>query len=263
MPALITAMALLGVAVGSFLNVVIHRVPAGQSVIRPASHCPACDSPIKGRHNVPILSWLLLGGRCASCRAPISVRYPLVELATGALFAAVAARVAVLGQLPALPGYLYFAAIGVALTVIDIDVKRLPNAIVLPAYPVLAALLTTAALTQGHPGALLRAGIGAAALFALYLVLALAHPGGMGFGDVKLAGLVGGVLAFLSYQALFVGAFAAFAAGSVAGLLTVASRRGTRKSSLPFGPFMVAGALFALFAGAHVADLYVRLISPA
>ncbi|HEY3715517.1 MAG TPA: prepilin peptidase [Jatrophihabitantaceae bacterium] len=263
MPVLITAIALLGLAVGSFLNVVIHRVPAAQSVIRPTSRCPSCANRILARHNVPVLSWLLLRGKCAQCQASISVRYPVVELTTAGLFVALAVHVAGLGRLPALPGYLFFAAIGVALTVIDLDVRRLPNAIVLPAYPVLAALLAIAAFAQGDPGALIRAAVGSLALLALYLALALAHPGGLGFGDVKLAGIVGGVLAFVSYQALLVGAFAAFVAGGVAGLVTIASGRGTRRSAIPFGPFMIAGALLALFAGTHIADLYVRLISPA
>src|SRR5688500_3131257 len=111
--------AVLGLLIGSFLNVVVHRVPAGESVVRPPSRCPGCGGEIRARHNIPVAGWLLLRGRCADCGERISVRYPLVELATGLLFAALALRFA--DQLPALPAYLYFAAVGIALALIDLD----------------------------------------------------------------------------------------------------------------------------------------------
>ncbi len=260
MALLLVAIALFGLAVGSFLNVVIYRVPLRESLARPPSHCPSCDQPVRKRHNVPILSWLLLRGRCADCRVRISVRYPLVELTTAALFVAVAVRLAHLNLLAALPAYLVFAAAGICLTAIDLDVRRLPNAIVLPAYPVLAALLTIAALVQHDPAALIRAGIGALGLFGFYFVLAFLYPAGMGFGDVKLAGLVGGVLGFLSYPVLLVGAFAAFFIGSAAGFLVIVSRGGTGKTAIPFGPFMVAAAFLAIFAGSPITDLYAHLV---
>src|SRR4051794_25823451 len=151
MPLLIATIGLLGLAVGSFLNVVVHRVPTGHSVVRPASACPACGHAIRARHNVPVLSWLWLRGRCADCRSPISARYPLVELATGVLFAAVAAELVATDRLLLAPALLYFTALGVALALIDLDVHRLPNALVLPSYPALAALLTLAAVSQGDP----------------------------------------------------------------------------------------------------------------
>jgi leader peptidase (prepilin peptidase)/N-methyltransferase len=179
-----------------------------------------------------------------------------VELATGLLFAAVAYRVAGLGLIGAVPAYLYFTAVGVALTAIDLDVRRLPNAIVLPSYPVLAVLLTIAAAWHGDWWALARAGIGAAALFGFFFAVAFAYPAGMGFGDVKLAGLVGGVLAYLSWAALVVGAFAGFLLGAIVGVALMAAGRGTRKTAVPFGPFMVAGALVALFAADRLAALY-------
>src|SRR4051794_36713503 len=135
MPQLMLAgiVALFGLAVGSFLNVVIHRVPRGESLIRPGSHCPQCGAAVRKRHNIPVLGWLLLRGRCADCRTPISARYPLVEAGTAALFVAVAARFGWSWQLPA---YLYLAAVAVALAFIDLDVKRLPDTIVLPSYGV-------------------------------------------------------------------------------------------------------------------------------
>jgi leader peptidase (prepilin peptidase)/N-methyltransferase len=247
---------LFGLAVGSFLNVAAHRVPRGESLLRPGSRCPACGAPIRARHNVPVLGWLLLRGRCADCRTRISPRYLVVELATGLLFAAVAYRVVDLDLVAAVPAYLYFTAIGVALTAIDLDVRRLPNAIVLPSYPVLAVLLTIAAAWHGDWWALARAGIGAAALFGFFFAVAFAYPAGMGFGDVKLAGLVGGVLAYLSWAALAVGAFAGFLLGALVGVALMLAGRGGRKTAVPFGPFMVAGALLALFIADPLAALY-------
>ena len=263
MTPLILVSAVVGLVIGSFLNVVIHRVPAAQSLSRPGSRCPSCDHPIRARHNVPVLGWLVLRGRCADCRSPISVRYPLVELATAALFAAVAWRLADVGLVAALPALLYFTAIGICLTMIDIDVRRLPDAIVLPSYGVVAALLVAAAWLGDDPTALLRAAVGAAGLFAFYFVAAFAYPGGMGFGDVKLAGIIGAVLGFLGYPVLLVGAFAAFALGAVYGvaaLLAARARAGrTTPRTVAFGPFMVAGALLSVFVGPFLADLYTRV----
>jgi leader peptidase (prepilin peptidase)/N-methyltransferase len=249
---------LLGLAVGSFLNVVIYRVPRGESVVRPGSHCPRCGEGIRGRHNVPVVGWLMLWGRCADCRLPISARYPLVELATGLLFTAVTLR---LDSSPgAVPAFLWFASIGVALALIDLDVRRLPNAIVLPSYPIMLLLLAGAAAWQDDWWSFGRAVIGGVALFAFYFLLVLAYPAGMGWGDVKLAGLVGGVLAYLSWGALLVGAFAGFVLGAVVGVAVMAAGRGGRKTALPFGPFMIAGVLLALFAAAPLAGWYGALL---
>lgn len=255
---LIPLIALLGLVIGSFLNVVIHRVPARMSLSHPGSRCPTCDHPIRARHNVPVLGWLVLRGKCADCRTPISIRYPLVELGTAVLFVVVALRIADLGQVAALPAFLYFTAMGVCLTMIDLDVRRLPNAIVYPSYPALAVLLVGAALVGHDPAAAVRSGVGAAALFAAYFMLAFLYPAGMGFGDVKLAGLVGGVLGFLGYPVLVVGAFAAFLLGAVVGIAQIIIRRGKGDRSLAFGPFMIAGALLSIFIGPAVADLYAR-----
>ncbi|WP_448629394.1 prepilin peptidase [Cellulomonas soli] len=137
----------LGLAVGSFLNVVIWRVPQGMSVVRPPSACPRCEHPIRGRDNVPVLSWLLLRGRCRDCRAPISIRYPLVETATGILFVASGLFA---GPTWVLPALLYLVSITVALVLIDIDTRRLPDTIVLPSYLVTLALLS---LASWNPGA--------------------------------------------------------------------------------------------------------------
>jgi len=183
-----------------------------------------------------------------------------VELLTALLFVAVTVRLAQLELLAALPAFLVFVAAGIALAAIDLEVRRLPDAIVLPTYPVLALLLGGAALVSGDLPALLRALVGAAVAFGAFYLLALAYPGGMGFGDVKLAGLVGGVLAYVAYPVLLVGMAAAFLLGAAVGVAATLRGRATRKSSVPFGPFMVAGALTALFVGGPVADLYSRAL---
>jgi leader peptidase (prepilin peptidase)/N-methyltransferase len=253
MAPLLVVVAVLGLAVGSFLNVVIHRVPRAESLLRPGSRCPACSMALRPWHNVPVVSWLALRGRCARCHTRISVRYPLVELGTAALFVAVAAR---FGLTPALPAYLYLAAVTVALAVIDVDVRRLPNAIVLPSYVVGVGLL---ALT-GDWSAAGRGLIAMAALFAFYAGLSLLYPGGMGFGDVKLAGLLGLFLGWLGWSPVLVGTFAGFAVGGLVGVGLLLTRRATGKTAIPFGPSMLAGAMLALFAAGPIATWYGSLL---
>jgi leader peptidase (prepilin peptidase) / N-methyltransferase len=252
--ALCVLTAVLGLAVGSFLNVVVWRVPRGESVITPPSHCPVCEHPVRPRDNVPVLSWLLLRGRCRDCSNPISVRYPLVELGTSAVFVVLTIRIGFSAELPA---YLYLGAIGVALALIDIDVKRLPNVIVLPSYIVSAVLLAAAALVEQEWADLLRAGLGMAALYAFYFVLALVYPRGMGFGDVKLAGVLGGYLGWLGWAEVVSGGFLGFLFGGVVGGGLMLARRAGRRSMIPFGPFMLAGALVAILWGGALADLYL------
>jgi len=255
--AVAAACGLLGLAIGSFLNVAIWRLPRGESLVRPPSHCPACDAPVRPRDNVPVLSWLLLRGRCRDCHARISARYPLVELLTGVSFAALALR---LGAAWALPAFLYLAAVGVALACIDWDTRRLPNALTLPSYAVGGALLTGAAAATGHWSMLLRAAIGMVALFALYFLLAFIYPAGMGFGDVKLAGLLGLYLGWLGWGAWCVGVFAGFLLGGIGGGLVIATHRGGRKTAIPFGPFMLAGALLAILAAGPIVSAYLSLL---
>lgn len=250
-----------GLLIGSFLNVVVHRVPAGLSVVRPASACPACGAAIRRRDNVPVLSWLALRGRCRDCGEPISVRYPLVELATAVLFVGVVLRLTVSESSPwAVPAYLYLAAIGVALTLIDLEHHRLPDAIVLPAYPVLATLLVLASWGGGDWSALLRAAIGGGALWLFYFVLLLVKPGAMGFGDVKLAGVLGAGLAWLGWGTLVVGAFGAFLFGGVYAIGLLLTKRAGRSTGIPFGPWMVLGAALGLAAGEHLWGGYLGLL---
>ncbi|MGH8940643.1 MAG: prepilin peptidase [Actinomycetes bacterium] len=245
---------LLGLVVGSFLNVVIWRVPRGESVVSPPSHCPVCGVPVRPRDNIPVVSWLLLHGRCRDCDTWINARYPLVELATAAVFVVLTLRI---GLEPELPAFLYLGAIGVALWLIDLDVKRLPNVIVLPSYGVALVLLGVAALVDDRFDDLLRAGLGMAALFGFYFMLAFLHPAGMGFGDVKLAGVLGLYLGWLGWAEVVTGGFLGFLFGGVVGGGLMMARRAGRKSQIPFGPFMLAGALVAILAGGALADLYL------
>ena len=248
----------IGLVVGSFLNVVIWRVPRGESVVRPPSHCPRCERPITPRDNVPVMSWLILRGRCRHCGEPISPRYPLVELATGVLFVAFAVR---FGPHAVLPAYLYFGAIGIALAMIDFDHKRLPDALTLPSYPVGLALLTVAAAVESDWWALARAAIAMGALLLFYGVLWFVYPAGMGFGDVKLSGVVGLYLGWVGWGALVVGAFAAFLVGGLVGIAMILFAGGGRKSKIPFGPFMLVGAVIGIFAGQGLAHAYNSLLT--
>jgi leader peptidase (prepilin peptidase)/N-methyltransferase len=246
--------AVLGLAVGSFLNVVIWRVPRGESVVRPGSHCPRCDRQLTALDNVPVVSWLVLRGRCRSCREPISARYPAVELLTGATFAVVAWK---FGPHAVLPAFLYLSAAGIALSFIDIDHKRLPNAITLPSYAVIAVLLAAASAASGEWGPFARALIGCAALFGFYFLIAIIAPRGMGFGDVKLAGVLGLSLGYLGWGELITGTFLAFLYGGLFGMVLLALRRGGRKTAIPFGPWMVLGAMTAVFVGGALARGYL------
>ncbi|HEY9497727.1 MAG TPA: prepilin peptidase [Terrimesophilobacter sp.] len=262
-----------GLLIGSFLNVVVYRVPAKRSIVSPPSSCPQCGAQIRWSDNIPLLSWLLLRGRCRNCHTRISARYPLVELGTGLFFALVTAWF-LLTQLPSAPwstvpasiasvlaliAYLYLAAVSVVLALIDLDTRSLPNRIVLPGYAVGAVLLGASGLLAGDFGALLSAAIGAAALFLLYFVLAIAYPQGMGMGDVKLAGLLGLFLGFVGWQAIVVGAFAAFLLGGVFALVLVALRKASRKSAVPFGPWMLLGAWLGILFGSDIMSTYLGL----
>jgi leader peptidase (prepilin peptidase)/N-methyltransferase len=265
-----------GALIGSFLNVVIYRIPAGRSIVSPPSTCGSCGARIRPYDNIPVLSWFVLRGECRDCKAPISPRYPMVELGTAVFFAVVALWVfspaesdwgAVTTATNTLPtafivlvAFLYLAGFSVALTMIDLDTHTLPNKIVLPAYPVAAVLLTVAALVAGEPGRLLSALIGAAALFGVYLALALISPGGMGLGDVKLAGVLGLYLGYLGWAPLVVGAFGAFLLGGVFGLILMLTRKAGRRSSIPFGPWMLLAAWLGAFFGDRIGFGYLTLV---
>jgi leader peptidase (prepilin peptidase)/N-methyltransferase len=245
---------LFGLLIGSFLNVVIWRVPRGESVVSPGSACPWCGHPVRGRDNIPVLSWLLLRGRCRDCGEPIARRYPAVELGTGVAFAAVTAWTGLAWELPAL---LYLTAVAIALTLIDLDVQRLPDAIVLPSIVVAAALLTLAAAMTGQWSDLRRAFLAAAVLFAAYFLMKVAYPPGMGFGDVKLAALLGLYLGWIGWGAVVIGSFAAFVLGGIFSIGLVLMRRAGRKSGVPFGPWMILGAAVGITVGESLWRAYL------
>jgi leader peptidase (prepilin peptidase)/N-methyltransferase len=236
---------LFGAVVGSFLNVVAHRVPSGESLVSPGSHCPACDAPVKPYDNVPVVSWLLLRGRCRNCGAHISPRYPLVELATAVTFAAV---VAARGFDDDLALELPFVAALIALAAIDLDLKLLPNKIVYPlaVYGVVATVL----VDRDDLVENLIAGAGA---FAFLFAAVLAYPRGMGMGDVKLAGAMGLYLGLSVIPALLV----AFLSGSAVGIAILA-REGAaaRKKAVPFGVFLALGGIVGVLAGPELIDAY-------
>lgn len=246
----------LGLVIGSFLNVVIWRVPRGESVVSPPSACPRCHEPISPRDNIPVLSWLILRGRCRHCGESISWQYPVVEAATAVLFALTAL---IVGLEWTLPAFLYLAALAVVLTVIDVQQWRLPDRIVLPSYPVVGGLLLLAAVGTGQWGDAARSLGAAVALFAFYYLLGFIYPAGMGDGDIKLSGILGAYLGWVSWAVVIVGGFAGFVLGALVGIAVIVSRRGGRKSKLPFGPFMIAGTYVGLLWGDPIGAWYLGI----
>ncbi len=239
--------AVLGAVIGSFLNVVAYRLPRGESLAHPPSRCPSCGAPVKPYDNVPVLSWLLLRGRCRSCGERISWRYPAVEAGTALLCALVvvaegADRDAWLG--------LAFVLLLVPIALIDLDHRLIPNKLTLPGA-ILAVVLV--ALTRSD--ALVEHLIAGLAAGGFLLVAALLYPAGMGMGDVKLAAVIGLFLGRAAGPAMF----AALIAGSVVGALIIA-RKGSkegRKTAIPFGPYLAFGGLVGLFAGDAIVDWYL------
>jgi leader peptidase (prepilin peptidase)/N-methyltransferase len=239
---------LLGAIVGSFLNVLTYRLPRHESLISPGSHCPSCSAPVKPYDNIPILSWLLLRGHCRSCGAAISPRYPLVEALTAALCVGVVIT--------------HSSAVGIALgillilivvpaAVIDLEHRVIPNRITLPGA-VLALAIGTALDPAGEPERL----IAAACAGGFLLIAALAYPGGMGMGDVKLAAVMGLCLGAAVAPAILI----ALVSGVLAGAMIIArvGARAGRKTRVPFGPFLALGAVVAVYAGQQIVDVYVK-----
>jgi leader peptidase (prepilin peptidase)/N-methyltransferase len=240
--------ALGGLIVGAFLNVVAWRLPRGESLVTPGSHCPACRHPLRRGDLVPVVSWLRLHGCCRDCGEPISRRYPLVETGTGLLFALVAAvhhddtTKLLLG--------LALVCFLVPLALIDLDTRLLPNKLTLPAA-VVAVVLGTLVDSPGEVGRVI-AGVAAGGFF---LVVALAYPKGMGIGDVKLAAVLGLFLGRAVAAALLI----ALVSGVLVGVLIMA-RRGVaegRKTAVPFGPFLAFGGVLAVLAGDAIVDAYL------
>lgn len=248
--------ALLGLAVGSFLTVVVDRVPKKESIVSPRSRCPGCGAEIRNRDNVPVLSWLMLRGRCRSCGERISPRYPTLEALTAAVFAGTAAvyRPVYLIVVLAL-----FGAVMLAVAAIDLELRIIPNRITYPALPAFAALIV-AGWALGQELSPVRALFGGLAYGGAFFVIAFIAPKGLGMGDVKLTALIGLVMGSLGLRYVGVAAGAAILLGGLGGLLALAAGRG-RKSAIPFGPFLAAGALVATLWGAPLAHWYLRSVT--
>lgn len=245
MTALTTVSAgLLGLAVGSFANVVVYRVPHRMSLLRPPSSCPSCRVEIGPRDNVPLLSYVLLRGRCRSCGVPISPRYPIVEAATAALWVFSVLRF----DLESAVFVALSATVFLVLSLIDLEHRRLPNVIVLPATAAAFAWVVGVGVFRPDGRLIVRAVACGAAYFALLFVIALVS-GGMGFGDVKLGAFVGLVTGRFSVGIALAGALGGFIVGGLAAVALLATRRKGRKDVVPFGPSMALGATFAVFAG--------------
>lgn len=254
---LLATLGVLGLLIGSFLNVVIHRVPAGLSLVAPGSACPHCGHPVRPYDNVPVVSWLALRARCRDCSAPISARYPLVELATGALFVAAGWR---FGSTPYTVAALALMAAGVALFMIDLDHRRLPFAITgALAGLVVVGLAIDVAVHDGGP--VVTALLSTAVWLGVYGGIWLGTAGrGMGLGDVALAPVLGLALGWLGWGASLIGLMGGFAIGALVGVVLIATRRAGRKSRIPHGPFMLSGAALGLFAGDVLWQGYLGLV---
>jgi leader peptidase (prepilin peptidase)/N-methyltransferase len=246
--------ALFGLVIGSFLTVVVHRVPRGESIVAPRSSCPSCGSMITARDNVPVVSWVVLRGRCRTCGHRISFRYPLTEALTGALF--VAAAVAIPSVYVAVVIALFLAVLFAA-SLIDIERKIIPNRIVYPSLIGFAALVIMG-WAAGQDLDLAGAGLGFLAFGGGLLVVALFFPRGMGMGDVKLAALIGLVLGSLGLRYVGVAAAAGIVAGGIGSLVALAAGF-DRKHAIPFGPYLSAGALAAALFGSRIAAWYLSL----
>jgi leader peptidase (prepilin peptidase)/N-methyltransferase len=237
----------IGLLLGSFLNVVAYRLPRGESLAMPASRCPSCDTPIKPYDNVPVISWLLLRGRCRACRAKIAWRYPLVELGTALLLAL---TVVVLGTGEEVWLGLAFVLLLVPVALIDLEFRIIPNKLMIVGTVVALAILAITA-----PDDIPQHLIAAAAAGGFLLVAAIAYPAGMGMGDVKLAFVMG---LFLGRD-VGVAMLVALVSGSVVGIAVMA-RKGAaegRKTAIPFGPFLALGGIVGLLAGEPVIDWYL------
>lgn len=256
LPALVAVAALFGLLWGSFAGVLVARVPAGGDAVRGRSRCDACEAVLGGRDLVPVVSRLVARGRCRHCGAAVPARWTWIEVACAVLFASIAAVVVDPWRVVLLAP---FAAVLVALSVIDLEHRRLPNAIVYPSV-VIAAILIVVARVLGGPLDPVGAAIGFAAYGGTLLLIALVSRGGIGIGDVKLAGLIGLVVGAVDLPSVGVAAGAGILFGGLAGIVALL-RGADRRSALPFGPMLAAGALVAVLVGPALADAYLGLFS--
>ena len=256
-PAVAALMGAGGLAAGSFANVVVYRVPKGRSVVRPPSACPKCGERVRPYDNMPVVSYVALRGRCRDCRAPISARYPAVEALVAALFAGVGWRFGASWTA------LVEAALVLGLVVlglIDLDHMVLPGRTVYAALLAVVALSVAGSAASGDWGRLGTAAATAAAWWVVFFTINYVAPHALGFGDVRLALLLGFGLGWLGPAYAFLGFIAASALGSVVGLGLVAAGKAGRRTAVPFGTFLAAGALLAVLAGGPVVHWYLGLV---
>jgi leader peptidase (prepilin peptidase)/N-methyltransferase len=242
-----------GLAFGSFTGVVVARVPANQSLVSPRSRCLNCGHELAVSDNIPLVSWLMLRGRCRYCGVKISARYPAGEALTATIWALAVVRLGVSWDLLA---FLPFLWVLIALSLIDLETKLLPNRIVYPSIVAGVVLITIAAVAGPGIDAWGRALGGMALSAAAFFVIALIAPAGMGMGDVKLSALIGLCLGYVSWGRVFVGFFLAFLAGAVVGIGLMVAGRAGRKTAIPFGPFMALGAIIATLFGGPIIDFW-------
>ena len=244
----LTIVLILGLIIGSFLNVCIHRLPINESVIVPSSRCPSCRHPVRWWDNIPVISFLLLRGQCRNCGQPISWRYPLVELANGIGYVFLVWRFG-LGLPAAVYALLYSSLL--VITLIDLDHQIIPDRISLPGM-VVGLAASSVILPTGFLNALIGLLLGGS----LFYGVAVASRGGMGGGDIKLIAMIG---AFLGWKQVLLTIFIGALAGSVIGLFLMVFKGKSRKHAVPFGPFLSLGAVVALFAGPEIWNWYQRL----
>lgn len=257
MQAAVEALAgVVGLAIGSFVGVLADRLPRQESIVSPPSHCVACSAPIRAADNIPVLSYLVLRGRCRSCGAHIPPRDAMLELGTAILFVLVAWRVS---SVWALPAYCLMAACLVAISAIDIEHMRIPSAIVYTTAALGAPLLVLASAGTHRWSALLGALIGGAAAFAAFFALFFSVPKGIGFGDVRLAGLCGAFLGWIGYREVVVGFLLSFILAGVPAVVLLALRKVQRRTQIPFGPFLAAGTVITVLFGAPIVRAWVVL----
>lgn len=247
--ALVVGLGLFGLIFGSFLNVVIYRVPRGESIVAPRSRCPSCGTTLGALDNIPVVSYVVLRGRCRTCQAPISAQYPIVELSTAALFAGTAAR---FGSSWALPAYVVLAAGLLVLAAIDLEQGKLPKQIVYLVTALVGALLLLASGETGDWRRLVIAACAGAAWFGLFFAINAVNPRWLGFGDVRLAFCLGLSLGWLGVGYVFVGFLLASLVGTVIGIGLIVMKGAGLTTQVPFGPFLAIGTEMAVFAGSLI-----------
>jgi leader peptidase (prepilin peptidase)/N-methyltransferase len=245
---------LIGSLIGSFLNVCIHRIPRDLSVIWPSSRCPSCSTPIKPYDNIPIISYILLSGKCRYCKTRISPRYPLVEALNAVLYVLVIWRFGLGWHAPLL---LAFSSAMIVITFIDLDFQIIPDSITLPGIPIgllAGSLILPDPFDRASVVGFTNAAAGLLAGGILFYAIAMVSRGGMGGGDIKMMAMIG---AWMGWKSILLTTFAGSLSGSVIGVFLMIFKGKGRKTKIPFGPFLAAGAIISLLYGQELFSLYL------